>query len=101
MKRINFFLAKISILRNNKNDYDIFSFDELPNYNLPEDNYDHCRFIEKGGVLTLENKKYKIIDVSFRINPIRDSLGQDFDVYAADTGMSNCVALVTVEEFSD
>ena len=98
---LNILLTKISILRNNRNDYEIYGIDELPDLQLGEDNYDHCRFIEVGKTLILENKKYKILNIDFRINPVGQTLKQDFNVHAKDTGMSNCALLVTVEEYAD
>ena len=91
-------LAKVAIVRPNRDDYDIYSFDEIAELSLSTDDYHKCRFIDVGKKLKLENKIYEIKKISFRINPIGESPSQNFDIYSDEPDFFNCTTLVFVEE---
>ena len=97
LKRVKCLLAKVSIVRENRDDYDIYNVDELSNVELSTDNYHRCRFISVGNTLKLENEVYRIVKVSCRINPVGETLRQDFDAFTEEPSNSNTTILVFVE----
>ena len=92
-------LTKVSIVRENRDDYDYYDIHELDDLNLSVDDYHKCRFFNVDGIITFDNKKYKITKVSFRLNPVGETLRQDFDVYSDEPTFNNATLLVFVEEY--
>lgn len=65
---------------------------------LAEDNYDKCRFFNVGGNIILENKKYEITKISFRLNPEGQTLSEDFEINSEEPTYSNSTVIVFVKK---
>ena len=98
---LNLILTKVAIIRDNIDDYDFYNIHELEELNLSTDDYHKCRFFNVDGIITFENKKYKIIKVSFRLNPVGQTLGQDLNINDSEPTHNNSTLLIFVEEYND
>lgn len=96
---LNIILTKVSIVREDRDDYDYFNIHELDSLNLTIDDYQKCRFFQVDGIIDFDNKKYKIKKITFRLNPIGETLRQNFDIHHKEPTYNNATLLVFVDEY--
>lgn len=98
MKQVKSLIAEVAIIRPDRDNYSLFTTDEIWELEPKEDNYDHCGFLQIGDEITVENKRYKIKRLSFRINPKPSDIREGVDIYSQEPQyLRNCTVLVFVE----
>jgi len=101
MKSVKTLVANIAIVRPNRDDYQIFTTDDVWRLDIPTDNYHHCGFIEPGNIIAFDNKKHIVSKVWFRIIPKDSSIREIVDLYSEEpTGVSNCTIFVEVQDYT-
>lgn len=100
MKQVKSLISEFVIVRENKDDYSLFTTDEVWEIDIPTDNYHHCGFVQVGDIITFQNKKYKVNKISFRINPKPSDINEAIDIYSVEPQyVRNCSILVFVDEY--
>jgi len=93
-------LTKVSIIKENKDPYDYYDIHKLEEFNLTVDNYHKCRFFNVDGIITLDNKKYRITNISFRLDPVGHTDCPNLNVKDNDPSDNNATLLVFVSEYN-
>jgi hypothetical protein len=99
-QKVKSLLAGVSFVRDNRDNYQVFAFDEFVDFDLTEDDYDQCRFINIGDVITLENNKYIVTNLIFRLNSAGNTVSEPVDLYSDEQDSSNCTLLVFIKEYN-
>ena len=91
-------LTKVSIIMENKDPYDYYDIHKLEELNLTTDNYHKCRFFNVDEVITFNNKRYIIKNISFRLDPVGHTDCPNLNINDNDPSDNNVTLLVFVED---
>ena len=100
-KPLKCLLANVIIVRENRDNYDLYSTEQVWELDPLVDNYHKNGFLEVGGIITVDNKKYKILNVSFRILNPSYNLLDNIDIFSLEPDESNCSVILNVQEHND
>lgn len=97
-KELNIILPHVAIVRDNRDDYNFYNIHELDELHLKEDDYHKCRYIDVGGKINFQDKQFEITKITFRLNPVGDTLRDDFEINTTEPSHSNSALYIFVKE---
>lgn len=99
MKIVSALIAEIVIIRENKDNYHISTYNDVWDLNPNTDNYYFTGHIEIGNIISFENKQYKVNEISLRLIPNSHNIVEEIDIFSKEAnGFNNFSILVSVEE---